>query len=275
MIADGGGTRAVRSSCRICGSRCTGGQACAARSRRGDRVRRGGPLLRNHATTRTGIPSDQPGRPASLHRPRRALRARRPKRPWAYLHTIDDAAAQPSLPGRTVSLLEAVKQAPSRVAISPQLLADGSRAAGPNSEECGPEAQLGLREPHLSRLLGTAIVPPVQLRFALVEFPADDPERARRFWSGLLGAELESRSGEEGSGWQTHSDAPVVGVHQRGTGPGDTVSLPYFTVADLGVALERVRTLGGSVIHPGSHWAICRDSEGSPFGLALDPSART
>jgi len=114
----------------------------------------------------------------------------------------------------------------------------------------------------------------VQVRLSLVEFPADDPERARQFWSGLLGAELEGRSGEEGSGWQTHSDAPTVGVHQRGTGPGDTVSLPYFTVADLGAALERVGTLGGSVIHPGSHWAICRDSEGSPFGLALDPSVR-
>ena len=32
---------------------------------------------------------------------------------------------------------------------------------------------------------------------------------------------------------------------------------------------ERVTELGGSVIHPGSRWAICRDSEGSPFGLAL------
>jgi catechol 2,3-dioxygenase-like lactoylglutathione lyase family enzyme len=26
-----------------------------------------------------------------------------------------------------------------------------------------------------------------------VEFPADDPERARRFWTGLLGVELEGR----------------------------------------------------------------------------------
>ena len=27
----------------------------------------------------------------------------------------------------------------------------------------------------------------------LIEFPADDPERALRFWRGLLGVELESR----------------------------------------------------------------------------------
>jgi predicted enzyme related to lactoylglutathione lyase len=51
------------------------------------------------------------------------------------------------------------------------------------------------------------------------------------------------------------------------------VSLPYFAVADLEAALERVRMLGGSVIHPGSRWAICRDSEGSPFGLALESNA--
>jgi predicted enzyme related to lactoylglutathione lyase len=108
------------------------------------------------------------------------------------------------------------------------------------------------------------------VRPSLIEFPADDPERARRFWAGLLGAELRERTDDEGRGWQTHSDAPTIGVHERGTGPGDTVSLPYFAVADLEAALEQVRAMGGSVIHPGSRWAICRDSEGSPFGLALD-----
>jgi predicted enzyme related to lactoylglutathione lyase len=33
-------------------------------------------------------------------------------------------------------------------------------------------------------------------------------------------------------------------------------------------ALARVSALGGTVIHPGERWAICKDSEGSPFGLA-------
>jgi predicted enzyme related to lactoylglutathione lyase len=111
------------------------------------------------------------------------------------------------------------------------------------------------------------------VKLSLVEFPADDPERALRFWSGVLEAELDDRSEAEGSGWQTHANAPAIGVHRRGTGPGDTVSLPYFAVADLAVALQRVVELGGTVIHPGSRWAICRDSEGSPFGLALDGNA--
>jgi predicted enzyme related to lactoylglutathione lyase len=109
-------------------------------------------------------------------------------------------------------------------------------------------------------------------RPSLIEFPADDPERALRFWSGVLGGELDERSEAEGRGWQTHSTAPAVGVHQRGTGPGDTVSLPYFEVEDLDESMERVRSLGGSVIHPGSRFAVCRDSEGSPFGLTLASS---
>jgi predicted enzyme related to lactoylglutathione lyase len=75
----------------------------------------------------------------------------------------------------------------------------------------------------------------------------------------------------EGEGWQSRGRAPPIGVHARGGGPGDTVSLPYFEVDDLADALRRVQALGGSVIHPGERWAVCKDSEGSPFGLTLMP----
>ncbi|MGB2952681.1 MAG: VOC family protein [Gaiellaceae bacterium] len=101
----------------------------------------------------------------------------------------------------------------------------------------------------------------------LIEFPADDLERAQRFWRTLLGVELEERVSGEGIGVQTHGKGPQLGLHPRGAGPGDRVSLPYFAVPSLEQALERVVELGGSVIHPGKRWAICRDSEGSPFGL--------
>jgi predicted enzyme related to lactoylglutathione lyase len=107
------------------------------------------------------------------------------------------------------------------------------------------------------------------VRLGLVEFPADDPERARRFWSELLGSPLEPRTEAEGEGWETRSGSPTVGVHARGPGPGDTWSLPYFTVSDVEAAVMRVRELGGSVVHPGERVAICKDSEGSPFALAL------
>jgi predicted enzyme related to lactoylglutathione lyase len=78
---------------------------------------------------------------------------------------------------------------------------------------------------------------------------------------------LEVRQGAEGDGWQTHSLDPAIGVHERGRGPGDSFSLPYFLVGDITEALAKVRALGGSVVHPGEKWAVCKDSEGSPFGL--------
>jgi predicted enzyme related to lactoylglutathione lyase len=106
---------------------------------------------------------------------------------------------------------------------------------------------------------------------ALIEFPADDPQRALRFWSGLLGVRLEPRGDGEGEGWQSRAAAPPIGVHARGPGPGDTFSLPYFAVEDLARAMARVEELGGSVVHPGEEWAICKDSEGSPFGLTARP----
>lgn len=105
----------------------------------------------------------------------------------------------------------------------------------------------------------------------LIEFPADDPQRALRFWHGLLGVELVPRDPEAGSGWEAGEDGLRLGVHERGSGPGDTGSLPYFTVDDMAAALVRVRELGGSIVHPGERWAVCRDSEGSPFALASKP----
>lgn len=71
-----------------------------------------------------------------------------------------------------------------------------------------------------------------------------------------------------GEGWQSRTAGAGVGVHARGRGPGDSFSLPYFEVEDVARALSQVQALGGSVIHPGELWAVCRDSEGNPFGLA-------
>jgi predicted enzyme related to lactoylglutathione lyase len=107
-------------------------------------------------------------------------------------------------------------------------------------------------------------------QLSLIEFPADDPERALRFWRGLLGVEIIEREADEGEGWQTRGGSPAVGVHSRGRGPGDSFSLPYFAVAEITAALERVTALGGTVVHPGERWAICKDSEGSPFALSSE-----
>jgi predicted enzyme related to lactoylglutathione lyase len=102
----------------------------------------------------------------------------------------------------------------------------------------------------------------------LIEFPADDPDRAIHFWEAVLGARLAPRAAEAGSGWEAEADGLRLGIHERGPGPGDTASLSYFAVGDLPKTLERIEELGGSVIHRGERGAICRDSEGSPFALA-------
>ena len=85
----------------------------------------------------------------------------------------------------------------------------------------------------------------------------------------MLGIDLSPRPSEAGAGWEFEDGGLRIGVHERGRGPGDSASLPYLSVADMEVALERVAELGGAVIHPGERWSICRDSEGSPFALEL------
>ena len=121
-----------------------------------------------------------------------------------------------------------------------------------------------------ARLSARAIVRAVERSpLRLIEFPADDPERALGFWRELLGVPLEPRTAEQGEGWQSEPETgPAIGVHPRGRGPGDTFSLPYFEVDSMARALESVTGLGGTVIHPGATWAVCKDSEGTPFGLA-------
>jgi predicted enzyme related to lactoylglutathione lyase len=80
-----------------------------------------------------------------------------------------------------------------------------------------------------------------------------------------------ARMERERAGKRTQ-ERPRLAFMPAGAARGDSVSLPYFAVSDLAEALERVEALGGSVVrsvvHPGNAWAICRDSEGSPFGLA-------
>ena len=113
-------------------------------------------------------------------------------------------------------------------------------------------------------LVGRETVSSSAMTLDLIEFPADDLDRARRFWEALLDLSLDERKPSEGQGLQSRDAHPSLGLHERGAGPGDRFSLPYFRVPDLAQALERLVELGGSVVHPGERWAICRDSEGSP-----------
>src|SRR6187401_1633356 len=86
----------------------------------------------------------------------------------------------------------------------------------------------------------------------LIEFPADDLARARQFWEGLLGLALDGRSASEGQGVQSHGDGPALGLHERGRGPGDRFSLPYFGCRTCPLLSSVLLSLAGTSCTRGS-----------------------
>ena len=103
-----------------------------------------------------------------------------------------------------------------------------------------------------------------------VEYPADDVDRAQRFWSGLFG-------------WQFgDSGMPGMDYRMAQTGPKSGAALYaseerghpkyYYDVDDIDASCARVRELGGTAEAktpvPTHGWfAACADSEGNEFQL--------
>lgn len=77
------------------------------------------------------------------------------------------------------------------------------------------------------------------VELSLVEFPADDPERARRFWEGLLEVSFAEREEGRDAAGRRGKAKLRSGCTSAGQGPA-TFSLPYFAVPDVGEALARV-----------------------------------
>jgi hypothetical protein len=48
----------------------------------------------------------------------------------------------------------------------------------------------------------------------LIELPADEPERARRFREELLQTTLARRRPDEGRGWEAEYEGIVLGLHE-------------------------------------------------------------
>jgi len=99
-----------------------------------------------------------------------------------------------------------------------------------------------------------------------------DVDRARAFWSGLLGWEHEG-SGPESS--HIPNTTPYGGL-ARGDEPAIRL---YFSVDDVDAAVETVRALGGAssgVREVQSGWfADCTDDQGLPFSVGkLRPEYR-
>ena len=111
-----------------------------------------------------------------------------------------------------------------------------------------------------------------------IEFPADDIERAKRFYAAVAGWDFNEMEGIPG--YWLFRTAPETGgdLGVRGETVGDAVRV-YIDVDDLEGAVEAATANGGSVITPPSdipgqgRFAAVRDTEGNEIGLYQDTRA--
>ena len=113
------------------------------------------------------------------------------------------------------------------------------------------------------------------------EIGVADAERAQAFYGELFGWSFEP--GPSGGGAAVSTPGLPGGIHG-----GDEGASPYlfFKVDDFDAALARVRELGGEAdVMPGSEepdaetvtrfgrFALCKDDQGSAFGIHEPPPA--
>ena len=111
-----------------------------------------------------------------------------------------------------------------------------------------------------------------------IEFPADDIERAKKFYAAVAGWEFNEMDGMAGY-WLFRTAAEAGGgLGVRGETVGDAVRV-YIDVDDLEGAVDAATANGGSVITPPSdipgqgRFAAVRDPEGNEIGLYQDTRA--
>jgi uncharacterized protein len=110
------------------------------------------------------------------------------------------------------------------------------------------------------------------------ELGVEDVERGRAFYEGLFGWRFEPVP--SGQGFTIATPNVSGGMHG-----GDREASPYvfFQVEDLEAALDRVRELGGVIeeldideneenVARFGRFKLCRDDQGSSFGLHQPPS---
>jgi predicted enzyme related to lactoylglutathione lyase len=113
---------------------------------------------------------------------------------------------------------------------------------------------------------------------AFFEIGVQDTDKGRVFYEGLFGWSFQA--GPSGSGWVMGTPSVRGGMH--GGDPGGQ-TYAFFAVDDMEAALERVRELGGEEVDMDvegdaesiarfGRFRICRDDQGSPFGLHQAPS---
>jgi uncharacterized protein len=117
-----------------------------------------------------------------------------------------------------------------------------------------------------------------------IELGVEDAERGRAFYQGLF-PDWRLSPGPNEQGFEVQGAGVPAGLHG-----GDKGASPYvfFVVDDIDAAVQRVRELGGVVeavhVEEGDiegdadstkafgRFKLCRDDQGSPFGLHQRPA---
>src|SRR5215207_1182984 len=100
-----------------------------------------------------------------------------------------------------------------------------------------------------------------------IEFPADDLERAKAFYSKVFGWEFSAMDGYDNYALYTSGPGEMGGgIGVRGASAGDVVR-NYIAVDDVNDAVAKVTASGGTVVTPttdiGFGWyAAVKDTEG-------------
>ncbi len=106
-----------------------------------------------------------------------------------------------------------------------------------------------------------------------IEIPADDIERAKRFYSELFGWEIKTVPGRNNYFIITSTGENSVGGGLiKRLRPQQTI-INYIDVPSIDKYISKVETLGGKIIvqkkpvRGAGYFAICRDTENNTFGM--------
>lgn len=104
------------------------------------------------------------------------------------------------------------------------------------------------------------------------EIPADDVERAEKFYSGLFGWRFEKAPDSDYWMVSTGVENAIGGGLMKRENPRQTIT-NYIDVPSVEKYMKKAEKLGGRVVVPKKavpgmgYFAICLDGENNPFGL--------
>jgi uncharacterized protein len=111
-----------------------------------------------------------------------------------------------------------------------------------------------------------------------IELPADDPERAKRFYSAVAGWEFGAMEGFPDYWMFRTGEQSGGGIGRRGESVGNVVRI-YISVDSLDDAVAAAEAHGGRVVQPPTpipgmgRYAAVMDPEGNEIGLFETPPA--